>query len=85
MSGRYNYAYVMNFIELRIQVVQDAFERGLRPDNLGPQPAPWMVAGLRVLQQAGELTREIIDVADKAGGTDGPDPWVGGDPGFRHS
>lgn len=65
--------------EMKISVVNEAFNRGLRFENITPdmQLAQWLVIGLKRLGESRTLTSEDISGIDKMGGTDHPDPWVG--------
>ena len=64
-----------NFYCLRIELIKDAYARGLRVDNLGEQPALWLLWGLEVLEAGGEVDEQGLRRIDESGGTDHPDPF----------
>lgn len=64
------------FNQARIDCVLGLYEDRLRSNQLGDQPAPWIVAGLQALEKSEKLTPAILDKADNSGGTDHPDPFV---------
>lgn len=66
-----------NLEKTQIEVILDAYARGLRSNNLGEQPAPWMLHGLKILESGGKLTEDAIATINRSGGTDHPDPWFG--------
>jgi|GEM_PF-2762501 hypothetical protein len=57
------------------EFVISCFNRGLRAANLGPQPSPWMIHGLEILEKGGVLSAEKMVSINCSGGTDHPDPW----------
>ncbi len=59
------------------EYVQHLFDQGMRCANLGDQPAPWVLHGLRRLEEGKTLTATDVEDINLAGGTDHPDPWVG--------
>jgi hypothetical protein len=67
-----------NTDELRISVINDAFRRGMRAENITPdmQLAQWLVIGLKRLGEGQRITPEDVAGIDKMGGTDHPDPFV---------
>lgn len=67
----------MDLETTQIDVIRSAFERGLRSNNLEDQPAPWLLRGLKILEEGGELTIAKIKAVNASGGTDHPDPWFG--------
>jgi hypothetical protein len=69
-----------NTDEIRINVINEAFRCGMRVEDITPdmQLAQWLVIGLKRLGEGRAITSEDIAGIDKMGGTDHPDPWVGG-------
>jgi hypothetical protein len=67
-----------NTDEIRINVINDAFRRGMRAGNITPdmQLAQWLVIGLKRLGEGRSITPEDVTGIDKMGGTDHPDPFV---------
>jgi hypothetical protein len=62
--------------ETIIQIIQGAYDRGLRVSTLGPQPAYWLEKGLERLEKGQSLTVEDIKRFNRAGGVDHPDPTL---------
>jgi len=52
--------------QIRIKTIQIARARGLTSEILSKDAAPWMRAGLRQLEQGGEVTPQILQDADIA-------------------
>ena len=65
-----------NLCEWQKKFVLKIFNEGKRTNNLGDQPAPWVLEGLRILERGEELTAEKINEINLAGGTDHPDPTI---------
>jgi len=65
--------------EIRISVINEAFNVGMRFENITPdmQLAQWLVIGLKRLGEGRAVNPEDIIRIDKMGGTDHLDPWVG--------
>lgn len=61
--------------QCRLSVLKAAYKRGLRVENLGSQPTPWVFLGLQKLEQGGKVTVKDLQKFDHLGGTDNPDPW----------
>lgn len=60
---------------IRLTIILSAYQRGFRSDNLGSQPAPWVVSGLKKLESGVEFSDRDLEAIDRAGGTDHNDPW----------
>lgn len=65
-----------NLCEWQKKFVHKIFIEGKRSTNLGDQPAPWIVEGLKILENGGQLTTEKINEINLSGGTDHPDPTI---------
>lgn len=61
--------------QCRLSVLKAAYKRGLKVENLGSQPTPWVFLGLQKLEQGSEVTVEDLKKFDCSGGTGHPDPW----------
>ena len=68
---------VTDIYEWQKDFVISSFMNGMRSDSLGEQPAPWVKAGLEILEKGGELTADKMKTIGDSGGTDHPDPWFG--------
>lgn len=64
--------------KIRLQVIQDAWDRGVREEDLTPdkQPAQWLKIGLKRLAEKKKLDAAALGKIDKMGGTDHPDPTL---------
>ncbi len=60
----------------RIEIIEKAHDRGLKSEDLGDQPAFWMLEGLREKERGGKIDKEWLKRIDESGGTDHPDPYV---------
>ncbi len=63
---------------VQLSLIQDAFKRGMRSYNLDPrsQIAPWLIQGLRTLEQEKALKSDDVQNFMEMGGTDHPDPTL---------
>ena len=62
---------------IRLNLIINAFKGGMRAGTINPgsQVAPWLVNGLRWMEEGRTLSVEDIARLDSMGGTDHPDPW----------
>ncbi len=53
--------------EIRIEIIRLAFEAGHRTSETGPgsEWAPWLVGGLKALEDGRELTAELLEELDR--------------------
>ncbi len=55
------------FNEAKVAAIKGAYQRGLRTDNLGAQPATWVLAGLDHMQRSGGTILDFnVQKADEA-------------------
>lgn len=67
---------LVDYYQIRIELIHSAHDRGIKPKGLEDQPAFWMLEGLRALRRGEKIDKEWLKRIDESGGTDHPDPFV---------
>lgn len=63
---------------IQLNLIRSAYERGMRTSNIKPedQLAPWMILGLKALEEEQQLSASDVQRYQEMGGTDHPDPTL---------